>query len=94
MSAMPSVDPMAVSAVRRLQFSASQQRALDFWTIYDRPKDYPHGVIARRHLLPGGPTEEMLVAPLEDLRAIFRAAGLTMAPRAPKDDVKIVETWI
>jgi hypothetical protein len=83
-----------VRFVLQMTDNATRQGALNLWTIYDRPKDYPHGIIARRHLMPGGPTECMLIAPLEDLRAIFVAAGLVCVPRADNDDVKIVESWV
>ena len=84
----------SVTFVLTMTDNAARQGALNLWTIYDRPKDYPHGIIARRHLMPGGPTECMLVAPLEDLREIFGAAGLVCVARSDNDDVKILETWI
>jgi hypothetical protein len=44
--------------------------------------------------MPGGPTECMLIAPLEALREIFAAAGLVCVPRSDNDDIKIVESWV
>jgi hypothetical protein len=80
--------------ILRMQDNAAQQGKLTLWTIYDHPKDYPHGICARRHEAPGGPTEHMLIGELEQLRDAFRAAGLVCVCRSPNDDVKIVETWI
>jgi|HubBroStandDraft_2_1064218.scaffolds.fasta_scaffold38594_6 hypothetical protein len=84
----------SVTFVLKMTDNAARQGALSLWTIYNKPVDYPHGIIARRHLIPGGPTECMLIAPLEDLREIFHAAGLVCVVRSDNDDVKIVETWI
>jgi hypothetical protein len=80
--------------VLRMQDNAAQRGALTLWTIYDHPKDYPNGICARRHEVPGGPTEHMLVGELEQLRDIFRQAHLVCVCRSPNDDCKIVETWI
>ena len=98
---MRSAAQMAVSeqvlAVLKLQDNAARRGALNFWTIYDCPRDYPHGICARRHELIGGkstPTEHMLVGDLEFLRDIFREAHLVCICRQENDDKPIVETWI
>jgi hypothetical protein len=100
MSDTPSAAAMEdfVVGILKVQDNAARRGALNFWTIYDRPTDYPHGIIARRHELPTGgkptPTNHMLVADLEFLRDCFREAGLVCICRQENDDVKIIETWI
>lgn len=98
---MPSEDQTDVSdaviGILQIQDNAARRGALTLWTIYDKPKDYPHGICARRHEVGNGksvPTEHMLFGELELLRRVFREAGLTRITRAPEDDAKIVETWI
>jgi hypothetical protein len=83
-----------VTFVLKLQDNAAKRGAFNLWTVYDRPTDYPHGVVARQHLVPGGPTDAMLIAPLEELRSIFRRAALHCVGRQQGDDVKIVESWL
>lgn len=83
-----------VAMILRAQTNAAQRGALTMWTIYDRPTDHPHGIIARRHETPGGPTENRLIADLDFLRECFRSAGLVYVDRQKGDDEKIVETWI
>jgi hypothetical protein len=88
------VDSVAVIEITQAQTEAAQRGALTLWTIYDKPTDYPHGVIARRHEVPGGPTNHMIIADLEFLRRVFHIAGLVCVARADEDDVKIVESWL
>lgn len=70
---------------------------LSMWVVYDRPKDYPDGYIARRHeahpgySLPTGDT--MTSETLDGLRAKL-APGRARFPREPNDDPVIVETWV
>jgi hypothetical protein len=76
---------------------SAQRGALAIWTIYDHPRDYPHGFVARKHEAIGGQsvtTDVMLIAELEELRRIFGDAGLVCVPRADNDDIKIVESWV
>lgn len=80
--------------VLRAQYRAAQEGKLTLWTIYDHPKDHPDDIVARRHEVPGGPTEHKMGGDLELLRDIFRGAGLYCIGRDKADDVKIVETWI
>ncbi len=84
----------AVLDVLKMGQDAANKGRLTLWTIYDKPLDYPHGICARRHEVPGGPTAHMMIAELEFLRDTFRGAGLVCVGRAENDDVKIVETWI
>jgi|SRR5579864_2869512 len=89
-----------VSMVLKLQHSAAQRGALTLWTLFDHPKDYPNGFIARRfevnkdglvqatdHTLSAGPQPD-------ELQDVFRKAGLVCVGRMSEDDPVIVETWI
>ena len=71
--------------------------ALSLWTVYDHPRDWPHGFIARRHVISNGgshPTAETLQAlSLEELRVDLRARGLVCVARHASGDPVIVETW-
>lgn len=68
------------------------------WTIYDHPRDFPGGFIARRHQVGPGrsePTSDVVVAEhLQDLREHFEEQGLSCISRQPDDDPVIVETWL
>lgn len=92
------MDPAAIEdhalCVLMTQASAAKRGALTIWTIYDRPADYPHGYIARRHEAPGGPTDHTLIGDLDGLREIFLAAGFTNIRRQPDDEPPIVESWV
>lgn len=73
------------------------RRALPMWTIYNRPKDFPDGYIARMHEVGGdraGPSPIVLTLELHELREVFRDAGLICIARHESDDPKIVETWV
>jgi hypothetical protein len=86
----------AIKGVIREQHTAAQRGALSMWTIYDRPKDYPDGYVARRHEASKGgtvATADTLVGDLAKLRAIFQRAGLFCITRSEEDDPVIVETW-
>lgn len=96
-SAAQTVDLSVVRGILQLQDQAAKRRALNFWTIYDKPKDYPHGICARRHEAKDGsstPTDNFLVGDLQFLRDCFRGAGLVCICRQENDDAKIIETWI
>lgn len=70
---------------------------LSSWTIFDRPKDYPDGYIARRFQISSGrviPTLDTMTGSLDEMRATFLARGLICFQRAKSDDAKIVETWM
>ena len=65
----------------------------ELWTVYDSPIDLPGRFVARKWLL-DQPTSELLQdKTLDGLRGKL-PQGLTLLPRAPQDDPKIVETWI
>lgn len=71
---------------------------LDIWTIYDHPRDYPDGFIARRFEVGSGehrPTLDVLKADtLEELQTVLQRRGMVCIPRSPGDERQIVESWI
>ena len=77
------------------------KEALEIWTVYERPKDFPGKFVCRLfRIYPGhtsrdGPTDIGFVEDtLEAVRERMRGRGLTMLPRDPSDDPVIVECWI
>lgn len=76
----------------------SEERAA--WTIYDRPREYPCGTIARKFLIGaevgGVPrwTSETLIGHVSVLRRYFEERGLARFPRDPHDPPAVVETWL
>jgi hypothetical protein len=88
---------MSPETVATLSADSAKRGALSLWTIYDRPLDHPDGFLARRHESGEtfkGPTSDAFTGDLETLRQTFRRAGLTVIPREPNDDPRIVETWL
>jgi hypothetical protein len=87
-----------VANVVTAQMEASGRGALTIWTIYDRPKDHPHGHIARRFEVGRGAplvaTAHTLAGDLDDIREILAQAGLTNIRRQDGDEPQIVESWI
>jgi hypothetical protein len=79
------------------QADAVKRGALAIWTIYDRPKDFPDGFIARRFEVSGGvsgPTKDTITGKLEDIRQAFWKAGLCKLSREEGDEPQIVESWV
>ncbi len=71
--------------------------ALEIWTIYARPTDYPHGYEARKFMIGGGEARPTDVThrghTLDQVRAKL-PHGLVRIYRSPEDDPVIVETWL
>jgi hypothetical protein len=79
------------------QWQAAQRGQLAIWTIYDRPKDFSDGVIARRFEVSGGQTtatHDTLTGKLEDIRQALWKAGLMKLSRKDGDEPNIVESWV
>ena len=77
--------------------AAMKRGLLPLWTIYEKPLDQTDGFIARRFESGNGshgPTEDTVTGALEDIRDLFRRAGLIKLDRAPEDEPQIVETWV
>jgi hypothetical protein len=64
------------------------------WTVYDHPRDYPEGFIARKFLSEQPTSETITAATLDEIREAMWQRGLTPLHRSPNDDPVIVETWI
>lgn len=71
--------------------------ALEIWTIYDKPSDWPAGYVTRCfRVWPGGgtePGEAFFCLTLEDARGCV-PPNLCCLGRQENDDPVIVETWI
>jgi hypothetical protein len=71
--------------------------ALETWTIYDRPLDYPDGYVARRFLIRHGAALATHIAyygpTLDSVREQI-PQGLFCIARNPGDEPQIVETWL
>jgi len=92
---------MAADTVRdvmKRQWDAAQQGKLSLWTVFEKPRDYPDSVIARRSEIEGGGirvTHDVLISVgLADMRSTFEKAGLTKIPRWDDDESHIVEVWL
>jgi hypothetical protein len=87
-----------VQWVVHLQWQATQSRMMPMWTVYDHPSDHPESFVARQHLAGDGKSTatpyQLTTDNIETIRMVLRHAGLTPIERDPKDDAKIVETWI
>jgi hypothetical protein len=99
-------DPITINDVLRnaaLIFEANRaardRGVLSLWTVYDHPKDYPDGFIARRFETGGGKpdavaTADVVTGDLATIRESMTMCGLHRMARAPSDQSKIVETWM
>lgn len=87
----PAFDVLMASA------DAHKRGALAIWTVYDRPKDYPDGYIARLHEVTKGktkPTALTLKGDLEAIRALLDRAGMMKLSRDDKDEPHVVESGV
>lgn len=94
-------DEDMVNAVARTIYdigkAARDNGMLSMWTVYDHPKDYPDGYIARRHEAGNGvsnPTADVVTGDLALIREAMTRCGLYCMKRAPSDDLRILETWM
>ncbi len=75
------------------------ETALEMWTVYDSPLDYPGKFVARLWVIRRGdpeprPTGDLAIAStLEAVREML-PFGLTLLPRSEEDEPQIVESWI
>jgi len=91
----------AIGAMAQFIFETSKaardRGMLSIWTVYDRPKDYPDTFVARRFEAGGGvhgPTDDVVTGDLDQITEAMEMCGLYCMPRAPSDDLRIVETWM
>ena len=100
MTGEPSFSDPAIIAggVMLGQMEASKRGALTIWTIFDKPKDFPEGYIARRFEVSEGgrtlATRDTLTGKLEDIRMALEKAGLMKMAREDGDEPQIVENWV
>lgn len=68
------------------------------WAIYDHPKDYPEGYIARKWdctTFPPKATDETLTGKtLKEVRMQLSRGSLHRISRFPTDDPCLVEVWL
>lgn len=70
---------------------------LPWWTVYERPRDFPHCWVAREFLIRSGETvatDNMIIGPTLDMVRSALPPGLVCIPRSPEDEPHIVESWI
>lgn len=81
-----------------IQAEAVKRGVLTMWTVYEKPKDYPIGWIARMfEITRAGPKPTGSVikcAELEPIRMKLARAGLMRLMRDESDEPQIVETWL
>lgn len=79
------------------QREAQDKGALNIWTVFDRPKDFPESYVARRFEVTAAgsvPTDDIFQGELSSLRENFRRCGLTCLTRQEQDEPQIVECWL
>jgi hypothetical protein len=89
------------SARRRIaaaQNTALARGKLNIWTVYDHPKDFPQGYIARRFEIGHGPlpivTDDTVKGSLSVIRESFELCGLYRLSCNVSDEPHIIETWL
>lgn len=74
------------------------KRSLEWWVVYDHPKDFPDGYVARKWIVGDdheGPTDvAMWSDKLEEVRDFLENLGLVKLARDPSDEPQILESWI
>jgi hypothetical protein len=69
-------------------------RSLAIWVVYDHPKDYPDGYVARR-FENDKPTASFVASKnLAVLQSTMIEMGLVRLMRSPEDGRVILETWL
>jgi hypothetical protein len=71
--------------------------ALEIWTVYRNPKDYPGQFVARKCFAtapkPTVTTDMFVADSLDEIHALL-PRGLMRIPRYEADDPAIVEVWL
>ena len=88
--------PLKPDDVIEAQAEAARRGALTLWTIYDHPRDYPEGFVARMHEIgaTSRPTDVTIEGSLDMIRRTFHDAGLLRFGGHKRDDPTIVESWV
>jgi hypothetical protein len=72
--------------------------ALNVWTVYDHPSDYPYDYVARLFVVTHEgvrPTDSVLIeSDIEEIRSRMISDGLCRLMRNEEDDPVIMETWL
>lgn len=88
---------MASELIASIELIRNDRNALTIWTIYEKPKDFPNSLVARRWKISAGgkkATDCIIIGQtLEEVRNLL-PYGLTIVPRETNDDPCIVESWI
>ena len=79
--------------------AAHDKGLMTTWTIYNKPKDFPNGFIARCFHIGGGEPEPMatnfaISGDLILIRECMERCGLVRMMRNPGDHPSVVETWM
>jgi len=79
--------------------AARERGILSIWTIFNRPKDYPEGHIARRFEAGGAtvhavPTSDTVTGELAAIREAMMLCALFCMQRDEGDHPNIVESWL
>jgi hypothetical protein len=81
-----------------VQAEAAKRGRVSIWNVYDRPRDYPTGFVAKMFELGRAgpqPTPYALRSEeLEPIREKLSRAGLVYLPRDDADEPQIIESWI
>lgn len=77
----------------------TEPTVLTVWTIYDRPRDHPQGVLVRGWAIPArGPAtphpQGRRFASVDEARRELCGRGLYCIGRYAQDEPQIVESWI
>lgn len=87
-----------VASILKVQSAAMNHGALTVWTVYDKPRDYPHDYVARCFVVSNGtsrPSANVIVGKsLSEVRAYLHQAGLVCLMRSEGDEAQIIETWL
>ena len=91
------VDNAMFQIIANAHNEAIKRNALNIWTVYDHPKDFPHSFVARRAEVGMDGlliTSDIVQGELRIIRNSFRRCGLTCLKRSPQDEPQIVECWL
>jgi hypothetical protein len=75
------------------QRDAQARGVLNIWTVFDHPRDYPNGFIARRFEL-DQPTQDAFTGQLDAIRDALMRCGLYRLKRNDADHPSVLETWL
>jgi hypothetical protein len=67
---------------------------LEIWTVYDHPKDWPDGYIARKWIGETATGDTICADTLHAIRVQLRSMDLVCLSRSHNDDPVIVEVWL